>query len=317
MISTAIILAAGRGSRLREITATRSKAMVPIAGVPMIGRVLERLRAAGIARFIIVAAPLDHELRAYVSTDPAVRVVTQTEARGSGDALKVCASHVTSSFLVCACDSLIPVTSLLQIQELYEFTGAAAALGVMEVGGDVSLSSRSVVRMNGDRVLDVIEKPREDERISNVTGLPLYVFSEQIFGELAGLPVSPRGEYELPGVFRSMISKGQEVVGCRVPFREDLTDATDLLALTERYLVPGVRVHESVRIPSSTRLVAPLLIEADVSIGDNCTLGPFVYLERGASVVPGACVDHSVVLRDSSADGCVSGIVRSATPSPL
>ena len=314
MIETAIILAAGRGSRLKEITAHRSKAMVPIAGVPMIGRVLELLRASGISRFVIVAARSDHELRAYVTHDPDIRVVTQETARGSGDALKVCAECVRGSFLVCACDSLIPVTSLRQIQELYESSGATAALGVMEVETNVSLSSRSVVRMDREKVLDVIEKPREDERVSDIAGLPLYVFNDGIFAELAALPVSQRGEYELPGVFRSLLSKGHGVVGCKVSSREDLTDAGDLLALTKRYLPDGVRVHESVHIPSSTRLIAPLLIEEGVSIGDNCILGPSVYLERGCLVLPGACIEQSVLLRGASAQGRVSGVVEAPRP---
>lgn len=308
MITQAVILAAGRGSRLKEITATRSKAMAPVAGIPMIGRVLERLRAAGINKFVIVAAPHDEELRAYVAPDSAIRVVTQQTARGSGDALRACVGAISGEFLVCACDSLIPIESLVGIMRLHESHGAAASVGVMEVAADVSLASRSVVTLEGDRVLEFIEKPQAHERRSNVTGLPLYVLSDEAFSELETLELSPRGEYELPGIFTSLIAKGRDVMAYRVEVREDLTDAKDLRALNERFLreTPSkVSIHPSVKVPPTSRIVPPVLIEEGVTIGEGANIGPAVYIERGVEIAAGSSIERALVTRGARVEGIV------------
>jgi NDP-sugar pyrophosphorylase family protein len=312
MISAAVILAAGRGSRLKEITATRSKAMAPIAGKPMIARVIESLRAVGLNRFIMVAAPHDDELRRFFEGDSAVTALTQETPRGSGDALKVCAGHLTSDFLVCACDSLIPEESIVRLLDIHTATHATASIGVMEVPGDVSLASRSVVRLEGDCVLDIIEKPQPHERFSNITALPLYVLSPEIFPELEVLPLSARGEYELPEAFRALIAAGKRVSASRISHRDDLTNSSDLLQLNEQFLktqTPQVQIDPSVVISADIAIHAPVLIEKDVTLGAGCEVGPYVYIERGAVVEPGAKLSHVVVTRGACAKGAIQGAV--------
>jgi NDP-sugar pyrophosphorylase family protein len=312
MITTAVILAAGRGSRLKEITATRSKAMVPIAGKPMISRVMESLRDAGINRFVIVAAPHDMELRSFFSGDSTVSVLTQQVPRGSGDALKVCAGHIATDFLVCACDSLIPVDDISGLMEAHTRTEACVSVGVMEVPAGLSLASRSVVRMEGDRILDIIEKPQPHERLSNITALPLYVLSPEIFAELEKLQLSARGEYELPEAFRSVIASGRRVSAARISQRDDLTNSADLLALNEQFLnaqTPPVQIDPSVEVPADVTIHAPVLIEQGVVLGAGCEVGPYVYLERGVVVESGAKLSHVVATRGARVVGSVHNIV--------
>ena len=213
---------------------------------------------------------------------------------------------------MCACDSLIPVESLRGILASHEAHKAAVSRGVMEVAPEVSLASRSVVTLEGDRVLDFIEKPQPHERTSNVTGLPLYVLSDSVFPELEALQPSPRGEYELPGVFRSLIGKGARVVAYRVHSREDLTDAADLLALNKRFLgehPTQITIHPSVALPATAHIVPPVLVEEGATIGEGVTLGPSVFVERGASIAQGSTVERAVVTRGARVEGIAQGVV--------
>src|SRR3972149_8925949 len=76
-ITTAVVLAAGRGTRLHPITNHRSKAMLPILGVPMIERILQTLASNGLKEFIIVARPDDHQLIDYFKSQSPLRRQSQ------------------------------------------------------------------------------------------------------------------------------------------------------------------------------------------------------------------------------------------------
>jgi NDP-sugar pyrophosphorylase family protein len=301
MIATAVILAAGRGTRLKEKTVKRSKAMAPVAGAPMIARVVDSLRAAGVGRFVVVSAPGDDELKSFCSTVPDMVVRVQREPKGSGDALRVCEADLEGPFLVSACDSLLKADDIISACRLFESMQAQAALTVMQVREDVPLESRSVVRMQGDEVLEFIEKPLPSQRVSNITSLPLWVLSLEVFGELATMEPSPRGEYELPATFNSFIAKGRRVVAHRAAARYDLTTVADLLSLNRMFLrsmSPAIQVHATASIPESVKLVAPVRIDEGCSVGEGVELGPEVYLERGATIGSQVTLRNAVVTRE-------------------
>src|SRR5262249_49084484 len=85
---TAVILAAGAGTRLRGLGRRHSKAMLPIAGKPLIGWAIERLRAAQVDHLVVVVHLSDHELGAFVRAAGG-DLVQQAERRGIGDALRL------------------------------------------------------------------------------------------------------------------------------------------------------------------------------------------------------------------------------------
>jgi dTDP-glucose pyrophosphorylase len=185
-------------------------------------------------------------------------------------------------------------------------------MSVIEVDPGVSLEARSVVAIENSRVVDIIEKPAAHQRISNVSSLPLYVFSRSMFVEISQLEPSLRGEFEIPSALRSVIQEGQHVGFAVASQRIDLTDQRDLLAINEHYLsrmVPAIQVHRSVVVPSSALLVAPVLIEEGVAIGSHAVIGPFVCLERNSSVAQGSSVRRSVVTRGSRVQGDVDQAV--------
>lgn len=303
MIDTAVILAAGRGSRLKEVTAHRSKALAPIAGKPIFMRVIDSLTEAGVRNFIVIGAPHDTELQELCTSLPNTKFFVQEKPLGSANALMSAQGVVPDTFLVCACDSLIPSGDISNLIA-HHTPSTDATLSIIEVAPDISLAARSVVTLNGDLVTEIIEKPSPGERLSNLSSLPLYILTKGVFDEIARLKPSARGEYELPEAFRSLIHNGKTVRGVRASERHDLTDQKDLLALNLLFLAkqsPEIQVSPAVNIPKSAKLIPPLLIEEGVTIGEDTTIGPFVYLERDASVLPGVAISRSLVLRNGVA----------------
>src|SRR5512147_2802307 len=87
---TAVILSAGAGSRLGELGRRHSKAMLPVAGRPLIDWSIERLRAAGVDRLVVVGHVSDADLEVFLhSSHPDVILVRQGERRGIADALRL------------------------------------------------------------------------------------------------------------------------------------------------------------------------------------------------------------------------------------
>jgi glucose-1-phosphate thymidylyltransferase len=278
--------------------------MAPVAGEPMIARVIDSLQAAGIGRYIVVAAPHDRELLAFCESRTDITVRQQVKARGSGDALKVCEADIHAPFVVSACDSLLDTTDIFQAMKLFVQERADAVLSVQEVPHEVSLQTRSVVRLTGASVQQFIEKPSEAERLSNITSLPLWVLAPTVFAELHRLEPSPRGEYELPAIFNAMIAAGQRVLAYRAGGRTDLTTIADLLEINRRFLramSPTIQVHPLATVPASVKLIPPVKIDAECQIGEDAQLGPEVYLERRAVVTSGVQLERVVVVSDARA----------------
>src|SRR5262249_4562893 len=115
---TAVILAAGAGSRLGELGKRYSKPMVPVLGQPLIEWVLRRLATVCIERTIVVGHPSDQGLRAFLAEHhPEAALIEQSERRGIADALRCALPSLADEegYLACACDSIFHVDDLSRL----------------------------------------------------------------------------------------------------------------------------------------------------------------------------------------------------------
>ena len=107
----AVILAAGRGSRLNPITIKRSKAMLPILGKPIVARVMESIAGCEIRDFILVVNSQDEDILRYfreqTDLDVDITFVHQPERKGMADALQHAAPYLHQDFILSACDNLV------------------------------------------------------------------------------------------------------------------------------------------------------------------------------------------------------------------
>ena len=310
-----VILAAGKGSRLHPITLSRSKAMLPILGKPMVERVMELFLANGVDDFILVVSPEDRDITHYFqreATFPAeVRFVYQTERLGMAKALQCAAPLITEDFVLSACDNLVTAADVGRLMAFWHAkTGATtpqpnAILTLMPVARE-RISSTGIVAMDGPWITRIVEKPTPEEAPSNISSLPLYVFSNRILAYLPDIAPSPRGEYELQDAIQMLIQREGRVGGVMVERRLTLTNAADLLALNCEYLMhgdgrPQLEPHT---VGPDTQLITPLYIEQGTVIGTRCVIGPNVYIERDCRIGDGVALRDAVVLRGATvADG--------------
>jgi bifunctional UDP-N-acetylglucosamine pyrophosphorylase/glucosamine-1-phosphate N-acetyltransferase len=296
----AVILAAGLGTRLMPVTARRSKAMVPVLGKPLVERALAPIAANGVRDVVLVVGPGDDEIRHHfderTSLDVTTRFVVQEHRRGMAHALGLAAPLLDGPFVLSACDSLVSADHWREL--LASLRGADAVLSLLDVE-PAKVPKSAAVELDEGTVLRIVEKPGIEDAPSHTISLPHYAFPRILLDHLPGVKPSPRGELELQDAIQRLIDTGGRVVGVRSNDRQQVSTPQDLLGLNRRLLRAGDDDGTVApgRVGRGTRLLPPLRIEGGVAIGDDCELGPDVYLESGCSIGDGVVLRNSLVLR--------------------
>jgi UDP-N-acetylglucosamine diphosphorylase / glucose-1-phosphate thymidylyltransferase / UDP-N-acetylgalactosamine diphosphorylase / glucosamine-1-phosphate N-acetyltransferase / galactosamine-1-phosphate N-acetyltransferase len=302
----AVILAAGRGTRLHPITETRTKAMCPVAGKPMVEHVMDSLVANGISEFILVISPDDEEIVDYFQhqsqIEATIQFVPQTEQLGMGHALFQAAPYIQDDFILSSCDNLVDEKAILRMLALWAgYPPPNGILALLRVGPE-ELTRMGVVEMDAEnRIIRIVEKPTLEEAPSNIGSVPIYLFAYKLIEYLNNIQPSPRGEYELQDAMQDLIEKDGYVYGLLLPHRIDLTTPEDLLHLNIYFLArqnPKSKTN-SKNFGRNSHIIQPALIEEDVTIGSNCTIGPNVFIEKGSTIEDNVQIETSVVLRGS------------------
>lgn len=245
----AVILAAGRGTRLRPITESRSKAMVPVLGRPLIELAIQSLVANGLRDFIIVRSPTDGDIVAHFdalsSTDLSFRFVVQEQRLGTAAALALAAPLIDGPFAVWACDSIVDAVHVGDL--LAAAAEADAVLSLLDVDR-AKVSKSAAVVIDGRRVRRIVEKPDAGMLKSGTVdpttvSLPHYLFRPGLLERLTDVPLSPRGEHELQDGIQRLIDDGRRVVGVRAARRRQVSTTDDLRDLTLELLREASSLH--------------------------------------------------------------------------
>lgn len=298
----AVILAAGRGSRLNPITVKRSKAMLPILGKPIVERVMENIWHTGIKEFIVVVSPNDSEIMEHFHREwelkAQIKFVIQKQRLGMADALSCVASLIRGGFILSACDNLVSVEHIYDLlAKFFEDKNSSAVLSLMRVPKSY-ISKTGIVKIENGFIRRIVEKPKLEEAPSDIASLPLYVFKPEILDYLPEVQPSIRGEYELQEAIQILIERDGNITGAFTKERLNLTSPKDLLFINRHYLISG---HDKPQLAPHTvgrftQLITPLRIEEGTTIGENCKIGPNVYIEKNCSIGKDVRIEDAVVL---------------------
>lgn len=195
----AIILAAGKGTRLRPHTESIPKPLLEVQGRPILDWIIGALPP--VERLVVVVNYLAEQIEAYLAKQTHVRnwtTVRQTEPRGTGDALMSCRGAVKGErVVVLNGDDLIGRADLARL--------AAVPMGILTHPVDQPESFGIVFRNADGTLKQIVEKPKglKPPQLANVGG---YVFPREVFD--LTLPLSPRGEYEITDAVSQLAAKG-------------------------------------------------------------------------------------------------------------
>jgi len=211
-IDRAVVLAAGRGTRMRELTAEIPKPMIEVRGKPVLQHIIEGLRDAGIPEVLIIVGYHADAVQRFFDNGSrhniAIQYATQTRQDGTGRVVDLARDFVEDRpFLLSYGDILVDPVNYKRIADLAEEVEAIVSV---TRGEDVSKGGAVCVN---DRMelLDLREKPRPGELTSPWYNAGLYAFRPSIFDFTAKLKPSPRGEYELTDAIRDLAQSGKKV----------------------------------------------------------------------------------------------------------
>jgi dTDP-glucose pyrophosphorylase len=213
MVQRAVLLAAGRGTRLGALTATRPKPMVPVLGRPVIEHIMRRLESVGLTEFILVVGYRAEVIQSYFGDGSRwgwrISYAIQPTANGTGAALAAARDLAGSAPVLASYGDILTAEShYRQILDSYIAAPCAALVGINSVP---DVSAGSAVYREGDRVVRVVEKPPPGAASTHWNLAGVSVYSSAIWTALANLKPSARGEYELTDAIGSLIATGEEV----------------------------------------------------------------------------------------------------------
>jgi NDP-sugar pyrophosphorylase family protein len=239
-----IILAAGKATRLRPLSDQIPKPLININGIPMITRIVSNFKQAGFSKFIVLVGYKQELIRAELLKiqDIELQIIEQVTQLGSADALLLCLDQFNDlkssalSFFVTAADIIFFKNKINLMYSLYRNSKADIILSLMKSKdkdiarghGNVKVLKNSDLTQDSNSsrgldIVDIIEKPRIDQILSDYYSLPLYIFNQTIIKNLSDVDISTRGEKEIQDAVKNSILNGYRVKGIKI-IDPDLTN---------------------------------------------------------------------------------------------
>jgi glucose-1-phosphate thymidylyltransferase len=312
-----LVLAGGAGKRLRPLTYTGAKQLVPIANRPILFYGLDNLVAAGILDIGIIISPdTGQEVRAAVGDGSAwgarIHYIPQSRPDGLAHAVKIAREFLgDDDFCMYLGDNLIGMPITAAIESFRASPGFAASVMLKEVPNP---SSFGVVELDAEgNVIRLVEKPKDPP--SNMALVGVYLFRKTIFDAIDQIKPSARGELEITDAIAKLIELGGKVNFDRLTSwwldtgkKDDLLLANDTVLdawLTsdiqgevdaDSKLSGRIKIEEGAAIVRSS-IRGPVTIGKGVRIVDS-QIGPFTSIGAGV-MIERSSVAHSVILEDS------------------
>lgn len=272
----AVLIAGGLGTRLRPLTLTRPKALLPLVNRPMVLHVLERLPAS-VDEVLIAANYRTEQLREFFAQQDVGRTVTIVREKrplGTGGCLKNLEDRLSGTFLAFNGDviSSLAVTDLIAA---HRRRGGVGTIALWEVGDP---SAFGVVALDGDRITKFVEKPPRAEAPSNLVNAGAYVLEPEV---LAAIPTGGPASLEVDA-FPKLVRKG--LYGFRFAgywadagTLENFLRATEILLTTQ-----GSEVSHRANVLPTTKVHKPVAVAAGATIDGE--IGPVAVLGAGCAV---------------------------------
>jgi glucose-1-phosphate thymidylyltransferase len=311
-----LVLSGGAGTRLRPITHTSAKQLVPVANKPVLFYGLEALAEAGVREVGIVVGDTHAEIEEAVGDGRrfglAVTYLRQEAPLGLAHAVRIAGDFLGASpFVMYLGDNLLR-DGIAPLVERFRTSRPDAMILLQRVPNP---QAYGVAELEGGRVVRLVEKPAAPK--SDLALVGVYMFTHHIHASAAAIAPSARGELEITDAIQHLIDRGLRVEPHQVTgwwkdtgHLDDMLEANRLiLDVLERRIEGEVidsTIDGRVVLEAGARLVraavrGPAIIGAGALVED-AYIGPYSAISPGV-VIRRAEVEHSIILADSRIEG--------------
>lgn len=308
----AIILSAGEGSRMRPLTLTKPKTMLPVAGKPIIQYNIESLRDNGINDILLIVRYKEEIVRNYFGdgSDFGVNISykTQKDFLGTANAISYGEDFIDDSIIVLNGDIILDDEIIHEIIKKYNYLSPDTLMLLTEVEDP---SAFGVVEIENGNIKNIVEKPKREEAPSNLVNAGIYIFNKDIFDKIRETEISERGEYEITDSVSLQIEDNKTVIGYKTS--KDWIDVGrpwELIEVNEELIgklkteikgtvEAGAVIHGEVFLDEGSVIKAGVYIEGNVYIGKNCDIGPNSYIRGNTYFGDNVHVGNAVEIKNS------------------
>ncbi|MEM4672467.1 MAG: sugar phosphate nucleotidyltransferase [Sulfolobales archaeon] len=307
-----LILAGGRGERLRPVTDTRPKPLIPILGRPLLQLTLDSFLSR-VSRFLVVAEYRYEDVKRFIESYASekgveIEVIRQGKELGTGHAVQVALPHIRSEEVIVLYGDLFIEKSLVDriLSAPAESLVGVSVPNPWEYG---------VLLLDGDRVVRIIEKPHPREAPSNMINAGIYKFKSKTLELVNKLEFSERGEIELTDLIEiarrsdveirlirssqdewSEIGRPWDILEIHKKLLSRMNERTIKGRVDPRAVIEGpVYIGEGAVVKGSTYIEGPVYIDDEAVIGPNSYIRPYTYVGRRARVGFSTEVKESVI----------------------
>lgn len=309
-----LLLAGGHGTRLRPLTYTGNKHLLPIANKPMLLYGLEHLRNAGIKQAGVILGPIKEGVRELLGDGSKfgmkITYIDQPEPKGLAHAVKISRDFIGDEpFVMYLGDNLLR-QGVQGFVHAFEKKKADCVIGVCAVADPTRYG---IAVLEGGRVKRLVEKPRKSK--SNLALIGVYVFGPSIFEAVDAIKPSGRNELEITDAIQYLVSKRKKVEVEHVKGwwkdtgkPEDLLEANQLVLANvpndiQGELSGGSVVTGNLTMGADSKTLGTVNIRGPAIIGKNCMIGPNVFIGPYTSIGDGCSlrnveVENSIIMND-------------------
>lgn len=305
-----LVLSGGRGSRLRPLTYTGAKQLVPIANKPVLFYAIEQLVETGIDDITVVVSPeTGDQVRAAAgdgsrfSAD--IRYVEQPVPHGIADAIALAEPAIGGApFITFLGDNFLTGGIVSHARAFLE-SGAHAGVLLKQVS---DASSFGVAEFDGERLARVVEKPLQPA--SDLAIIGIYLFTSRVFEAIRQLRPSARGELEITDTIQRLLDEGADVRADVVQGEwVDTGKHDDLLAANRLVLETLADDRSGGTVDAKSTLHGRVTLQAGCIVEDSVISGPAIIGERtrirNAYIGPFTSIDRDCTVVDSEIAGSV------------
>ena len=314
----ALVLSGGAGTRLRPITHTSAKQLVPVANKPVLFYGLEAIADAGITDVGIIVGDTAEEIRQAVGDGSALGIdvtyIEQEAPLGLAHAVLIARDFLgDDDFVMYLGDNFI-VGGITGLVDEFRQERPAAQILLTRVPNPTSFG---VAELDADgRVKNLEEKPKQPK--SDLALVGVYLFTPAVHEAVRSIKPSWRGELEITHAIQWLIDEKRDVRSTTISgYWKDTGNVTDMLEVNRSVLetiepavegevdaasdiIGRVRIEAGAKVTGS-RIVGPVIIGADSVISDSY-VGPFTSVSDGCTIEDSE-IEYSIVLRNSSLTG--------------
>jgi mannose-1-phosphate guanylyltransferase len=299
----AIILVGGEGTRLRPLTYTTVKAMVPVLNKPFIEYVFRYLNSHKIREIILAMGYKPDCITDYFgdASQLGTKLVysIETEPLGTAGAVKNAEQYIDDAFFVMNGDIFTDL-NLTEMLRFHENKGAKVTIALTPADDPTRFGV--VETDTNQRVTRFVEKPKREQATSNMINAGVYIIESQV---LKCIPKGKRSMFERT-VFPALLAEGEPVFGYATDAYWIDTGTPEQYLQLNRDLMFGksvqvdfkpeeIRINEGASINPKARLTAPILVDGDCTIGKGAQLKGPVVIGTGCAIKDNAIIENSIL----------------------